>query len=33
VTDTRYFATSAVVASQNFYGEPRAFLVSVRGSY
>ncbi len=33
VTDARYVTTSNQVTSQNFYGEPRAFLFSVRGHY
>lgn len=33
LTDTRYYATVANVISNNFYGEPRQFMLSARAQY
>ena len=33
ITDTRYYATANSPTAGNFYGEPRAFMLSVRASF
>ena len=33
IGDTRYWTTSSFPTGENFYGEPRAFMLSIRASY